>query len=442
MDITFLGDAIFFLFLAVPFVFLLWMLKEAWNHLKSYYLLKWYLGVTYIVLEIKLPKEQYKTPAAMEAVLTALWEPGDGNGWKEDWLGLNTLSILSFEIASIGGSIHFFFWVPEKFKPRVEAHVYAQYPQAEITHVPDYTRLITFDWEKDKIMGFDYKQTAKEAIVPIRTYKAMGLDQAGEKEEQKVDPITQTLEVMASIGPHENMWLQLVTRPLKNQFSKAIPLSQRWKKAWENKNPFLLFRQDQGNWKIELEEIVKKIKDDYTPKNREELLPFAGAIDPRDKEFAAVVLQNAQKTAYEVGMRTIYFAPKEHWNGAQPSNMGSLFKAYGSNEPYNNFQPAFVAVANDKWWEPGHEKSVDELKKLMFPDYQQRRFFVGAHGEVGHGFYAKQYPTMMLSVEELATIYHFPGSVAQTPTFERLPSATLEAPANLPTGGTPANLPH
>lgn len=441
MDFTAFGDIIFYVLLITPFLFLYWMIKEFWDHIREYYHVKWFLGNNYIVLEIKLPKEQFKTPAAMEAVFSGLWEPGDSNGWKEDWLGLNTLPILSFEIASIGGSLHFFFWVPDKFKPRVESHIYAQYPQAEVLEVPDYTRLINFSWETHKIMGFDYKQTADEAILPIRTYKVMGLDQSGEKEEQKVDPITQTLEVMASIGPHENMWLQFVTRPLKTQFSADIPFKERWKSALKDKNPFLLFRKKQGNWNIELDKIVQKIKDDYTPKSREELMPFAGAIDPRDKEFAAVVLMNAQKIAYEVGMRTIYFAPKEHWNGAQGGNMGSMFKAYGSNAPYNNFQPAFVAAANDKWWEPNHAKAVDELKKLMFPDFQQRRFFVGAHGAVSHGFHAKQYPKMMLSVEELATLYHFPGSVAQTPTFERLPSTTVEAPANLPTGGAPSNLP-
>lgn len=441
MDYTFIADALYFALLFAPFLFAAWMIKLAWNYLKEYYHHKWFLGVDYVTLEIRLPKEQSKTPAAMESVFAALWEPGDKNGWKEDWLGLNTLPILSFEIASIGGSIHFFFWVPRNFKPRVESHIYAQYPQAEVLEVPDYTRLIDFDPKTHKIMGFDYKQTDKRKIVPIRTYKVMGLDMSAEREEQKVDPITQTLEVMASIGPRENMWVQFVSRPVKTQFEKETKFKDRWNEAVTNVNPFLLFRNKKGGWDVELEEVVSKIKKDYTPKDKDTLLPFGGQIDPRDKEFAAVVLQNAQKVAYEVGMRSIYFAPNEYFDGSQPSNMGSMFKAYGSNPPYNNFQPAFVAAKNDKWWQVGQHEAVDELKKLMFPDFKDRRFFVGAHGNVGVGFYEKQYPKMMLSVEELATLYHFPGSVAQTPTFERIPSATVEAPANLPTGGTPGNLP-
>jgi hypothetical protein len=39
---------------------------------------------------------------------------------------------------------------------------------------------------------------------------------------------------------------------------------------------------------------------------------------------------------------------------------------------------------------------------------------------------------LVMSVEELATIYHFPGSVAATPSLERIPSKKTAAPANLP----------
>jgi hypothetical protein len=39
---------------------------------------------------------------------------------------------------------------------------------------------------------------------------------------------------------------------------------------------------------------------------------------------------------------------------------------------------------------------------------------------------------MILNTEELATIFHFPGQVAGTPTLERVPSKKAEAPSNLP----------
>jgi len=39
-----------------------------------------------------------------------------------------------------------------------------------------------------------------------------------------------------------------------------------------------------------------------------------------------------------------------------------------------------------------------------------------------------------MSVEELATIYHIPGSVIITPNLSRIESARKSAPANLPIG--------
>ena len=48
-------------------------------------------------------------------------------------------------------------------------------------------------------------------------------------------------------------------------------------------------------------------------------------------------------------------------------------------------------------------------------------------------FHAPYYSKpLILNTEELATVYHFPGSVAGTPTIERIPSKRAEAPSNLP----------
>jgi hypothetical protein len=39
---------------------------------------------------------------------------------------------------------------------------------------------------------------------------------------------------------------------------------------------------------------------------------------------------------------------------------------------------------------------------------------------------------MVLNTEELATIYHFPGSAVRTPNLKRIPSKRADAPSNLP----------
>jgi len=40
----------------------------------------------------------------------------------------------------------------------------------------------------------------------------------------------------------------------------------------------------------------------------------------------------------------------------------------------------------------------------------------------------------IMSVEELATVFHVPSSTVMTPGLSRIPSTRKEAPPNLPTG--------
>jgi hypothetical protein len=45
----------------------------------------------------------------------------------------------------------------------------------------------------------------------------------------------------------------------------------------------------------------------------------------------------------------------------------------------------------------------------------------------------KHQPTFVLNVEELATLWHFPGQMLKVPTLERIESKEASPPTNLPT---------
>jgi hypothetical protein len=47
---------------------------------------------------------------------------------------------LSFEIAVLKKRIGFYVWVPEYLKSFVEEQIYAQYPNCQISEVPDYAK--------------------------------------------------------------------------------------------------------------------------------------------------------------------------------------------------------------------------------------------------------------------------------------------------------------
>jgi hypothetical protein len=65
----------------------------------------------------------------------------------------------------------------------------------------------------------------------------------------------------------------------------------------------------------------------------------------------------------------------------------------------------------------------ENLKKI-FKQYINRAFFYEGLGSKKKIF--------TLNTEELATIFHFPGRVSTTGTFERIQAQKAEPPANLP----------
>ena len=67
----------------------------------------------------------------------------------------------------------------------------------------------------------------------------------------------------------------------------------------------------------------------------------------------------------------------------------------------------------------------NKYKNLMFDAYKLRSYFFPPYQFYGNN-------PFILSTEELATIFHFPGNVSATPTLAKIASKKSEPPANLP----------
>lgn len=75
------------------------------------------------------------------------------------------------------------------------------------------------------------------------------------------------------------------------------------------------------------------------------------------------------------------------------------------------------------WWQDpsGHKRL--HMKHNELDEYKRRVLTPQGHYSPG-----------IMTTEELATIYHFPGKVTTTPGLARLPSKRAEAPGNIPVG--------
>lgn len=368
---------------------------------------------TYMLLEIKPPRNLVKTPLAMEAFLSGIHLSPSESDWYTRWIEGGVRPWWSLEIASFEGRVHFFIWTRANFRRVIEGQMYAQYPGVQIVEAPDYTRLMSALPEEWGIWGCDYKHTNKDPL-PIKTYIEYGLDKV-QKEPEQVDPLANLIEFMSSIGKGEYLWLQFIIRVHKGE--KYDKLNKEGKAyTWKDEAKELV------------EEIRRKTRDSYIDALTGEERPgFPNPTKGQSEEMAAIE-RNVSKLGFDVGARCIYLAKPEKFTPITITHMIGLFKPFNT-EGWNGItSTAWMKRFSDYPWEFGVDKLKDHYRRKLIEAYRRRQFF---HDPFSHGLFKDD--AMIMSTEELATVYHIPSRGIETPGLTRIQSATGEAPANLPT---------
>ena len=378
-------------------ILLIWLAQKLWlEYVRIDFIQK---NFEFILLEIKLPRTINKTPIAMELVLQSLHQSGTGN-WYERWWQGKVKPWFSLEIVSIEGNVKFFIRTPSKFKKIIESHIYAQYPDIEVIEVQDYISLAPYMHEKDEwsLWGCEFALTKPDPY-PIKTYIDYGLDSALTKEEQKSDPITSVIEFMGSIGRGQQIWMQILVQATGERFKKPD--------TWFGYH----------DWKEEGKKIVKELQAKGAPTEEG---GKGERATKRQQEIVSAVERSMTKLGFDCGIRTLYIAKKENFDSATIPGITGAFRQYSSQD-LNGFKPAHTTSFEYPWQDFHHYRLNKRMRKL-FDAYVRRSYFYAPY---------KKKP-FVLNSEELATIYHFPGGVAETPTFTRIESRKGEPPVNLP----------
>ena len=405
---TILPQSVYIMAVISPIILALilgYMAKDLWVR---YIRAKHFISQKYILLQIRLPKETFKSPVAMELFLTALHQTGgEGNWYQKYWLG-QTRPWFSLEYVSIEGQVSMYIWTRSGNKSFIESSLYAQFPGIEVTEREDYSRSVHFD--KDKIEGWAGElELTKEDPYPIKTYIDWGLDK-DPKEEFKVDPLAPLLEFLGSVGPNQQLWIQILVRAHKKEARKAGHL---WKTtdAWKDEGQHII------------NEILKRDpKSKVSGEVDEDGKASRVTITKGEEEVVTAIERALTKYAFDVGIRMMYVAEKGFFN---PANIGGVlgsWKQFGS-EAMNGFKPSKTWHGSiDYPWQDFRNMRKVMMTRSAIMAYKRRSYF---HPPFHH-------KPFVLNSEELATIFHFPGQVAATPTMDRVPSKKAEAPANLP----------
>ncbi len=132
------------------------------------------------------------------------------------------------------------------------------------------------------------------------------------------------------------------------------------------------------------------------------------------------------KYAYEVGIRWIYATKKGAFDGNMIAPTIRSFAAYD----YIGRNQIGVAWRTDYDYNWFSDWSGAKKRKLKLRELNKYKHRAVAHGNA----LQPSMPMQIMSVEELATLFHIPSSTVMTPGLSRIPSTRKEAPPNLPTG--------
>lgn len=379
----------------------------AWKwYIRSYFI---FMNTKPVLLEVKMPTEVTKSPRAMELVLTSLWfRLSTTTKIDTDWKG-GSMPYYSFELASHGGQVHFYVWLQRNYLRNVfETNMYAQYPEVEIVEVSDYA--IDFHFDDDKHYAFVGDQVLESNKLklhddrvnayPLKTYVDFELDK-DPKEELKVEPMAQVLEVLSALQQGEEAWVQIVI--------KAHP-GKEWQKLVEAEVK-LLRKEASLN-------PGKSIDDHIDDKEK------YGFPRPTwaQQELMRSMERNLSKLAFDFGCRMLFIGPKDNFRSPMATAVRWIWRPYAN--PHWGIQLRPRNAHNDFDW--------------PWQDYKDHRYYHEIHR------YLDAYRRRQMwnppwedkrnttSVEVLATMWHPPSRTIRAPGLQRIPSSKSEPPTNLP----------
>ena len=363
------------------------------------------LKVPRITLEIILPQEIFKSPLAMELVLNQLYQKASpDNHVQTYWEGKHPPTF-SLELVSTHGHVRFLINTQVKFKNIIEAQLYAQYPGVEVRELPiDYTAEIPKDGEGYFSHSFHYKLTKADAY-PIKTYIDYGLDK-NPKEEEKTDPISVTLETLASLGRDEHMWVQILMKANKSYDFKSGSLKK--KDDWK------------GGVKAEIKKIIDGAKKRGASTEDDERGGSTALLDS-ERDAIKAMDRSLSKYAFDTKIQGTYLAKEEAFNGGR---IGTLAAILRSSDDLARNQIGITWDTNTAWpwWQDRKGRTTVRWKKEEIENMKRRSYKERHKKDTG----------MVLTTEELATIFHLPGSVVTSGNVQRVGSLRSEAPGNLP----------
>ncbi len=397
--------------IAVPLIafFIFW---EFWV---LYIRFRFIIRIKWILLEIKVPKNVLKTPKAMEQIFAAAHAPYSyGLRFTEKyWEGLVEYW-MSFEIVGRAGESHFYLRLPKQFKNLMESAIYAQYPEAEITEVEDYIKQMPYILPNKTYDLYGYELIFRNNnFFPVRTYPMF----EESIEERRVDPVAGLLETMSKLNSDEQIWIQILTRPTGDDWKKegeAHIAKMTGLDSAKKKEPwfpgFGLTAREIIRSPLEHPSLEVEKKKDERGLNFKMLL-----LTPGQKEMVEGIERKIAKLGFETTIRFIFIDKRDAFRKDNVAAITGFFRQFNTQN-LNLFRP-------DKNTMTG---SVHYLFTKLRLHWRKRVIYERYRDLI---FSPRK---MIMNIEELATVYHFPIGGVEPVALEKVESRKGGPPARVP----------
>ncbi len=324
--------------------------------------------------------------AAMEQFLGTLATMKRKLGWRS-WF-YETPNII-FEIANPSGKEEIFFYlaVPKKFRESIEKQLHGFFPDAVVEKVTDYTI-----FTPGSATAFSVLELSKSYALPIKTYRTLN-----------VDPLSEVTNALSKLNStDEGAAIQIVLAPAGSGWrSKGRDIAQKMQggkrlKDAQGSSVLQSVGKGVGQGLAEIMIPGKEIgsaKKDETPVS----------LTPEEQELVKQIDAKVSKQAFKVNIRLV-------------TSAGTIERA---DEILAHIENAFAQFENPE---------VNSFRVRKRAKRKQSAFdYIFRNFDEEHA--------MILSTEEVASVFHVPTSMVETPKIKWLKAGAAPPPVNIPTEG-------
>ncbi|MDP2656235.1 MAG: hypothetical protein Q8P11_01580 [bacterium] len=375
-----------------------------------------------MLLAIRVPRNTEQTPKAVENIFAHLTGTALGSRTlKEKYWDGKVGESFSVELVSRGGFIQYFIHAPVSFRDVIEASIYAQYPDAEVVEVADYTTHVPQQYPDETYETWGTEVgLARPHQYPLKTYTAFehSLDATFK------DPLNSLFEFLGTIKDGEEVWIQIVLQATDDTWVETTAQLVRTligaKEPEAKKGHFAKFGatgRDLAN--ILLTQLTPGAVGAGVPVKSAEKTEAASQmqhLSPGERSAVEQIQIKASKPAYFGKLRIAYIAPKTVFNkGRASTGILGAYRQFGS-PLINSFKPfKYNKRLYDYFW---RKHASIRNQNWTFKAFVNRSMSGGT--------------AYILNTEELATLWHFPMMDMKVPLIQRSEIKTAEPPFFLP----------